>query len=97
MRMIMLNDEELRYVNNTGHCPTCKEGELIGGPRGGSSQNFRCQNCGQEFNLGLNPNFPGPYVWVGDNITPLKGKDDNRKELYTGKLLSSRFTSTFGT
>jgi hypothetical protein len=81
----LLSDTQLKHINDThGHCPTCKEGELIGGPVGGNSQNFRCLLCGQEFNLGLNPNHSGPYVWIGQD----NGKNDNRKELYTKKQLS---------
>ena len=82
-----LLEEALTHINSTkGKCPSCKYGELIGGPCGGNSQNFRCDLCSQEFNLGLVPRHLGVGlgVWIGECL----GKDDNRKELYTKKRLS---------
>ena len=73
--------KELEHINATGHCPACKMGELVGGPCGGMSQNHRCQNCGEEFNLTLYPE-----VIIGECL----GKDDNRIEFYTGNLLSEK-------
>ena len=84
--MTDLLEEALTHINCTkGKCPVCKYGELVGGPCGGCSQNFRCDLCSQEFNLGLVPLHLGVFgVWTGQSL----GKDDNRKELYTGKRLS---------
>ena len=78
-----LSETALSYINSKKQCPLCKKGYLIGGPHGGSSQNFRCNECGQEFNLGLN-SFHGPVVWIAQTL----GKDDSRANLYTGELLS---------
>jgi hypothetical protein len=79
-----LPDENLDHINETkGYCPNC-DGELAGGPCGGSSQNFRCIGCGQEYNLGLN-RHGNPFVWMGEKL--------QRKEpaLYTDKYLSDRW------
>lgn len=34
---------------NKGFCPDCGTG-VVGGPRGGMSQNFACPGCGSEYN-----------------------------------------------
>lgn len=31
-------------------CPFCKGEKFVAGPRGGLSQNFKCDNCGACFN-----------------------------------------------
>ena len=80
--MDFLSETTLSYINSTGQCPRCKEGDLIAGPQGGASQNYRCQDCGQEFNLGFN-RFGGPVIWIAQTL----GKDDSRIPLYTGDSL----------
>lgn len=51
-----LQDAEIDFINQRqGTCPQCRQGELIGGPRGGLNQCFRCSLCGAEFNLTLYP------------------------------------------
>lgn len=38
---------------NTGHCPDCRAfSSLRPGPKGGAAQNYACEQCGAEFNIG---------------------------------------------
>ena len=83
--MNLLDETELDQINASGLCIVCKKGELIAGPVGGSSQNFRCEECGQEYNLGFNPLAPNPIVWIGDKLPG----DESRKNLYRGDNLSN--------
>jgi hypothetical protein len=63
-----LSEKSLEHINQTkGFCPECEDGELQGGPTGGNSQNFRCVQCAQEFNLGLNQ-WGDPFVWMGERL-----------------------------
>ena len=80
-----LDESDLNHINETkGLCPKCKDGELKGGPCGGSSQNFRCEECGQEFYLGVN-RWGNPFIWMGGLL--------NRKDkcLYNKEFLSKRW------
>ena len=46
-----LDPEDLQFIENNALCPFCKEGQLMGGPRGGACQNFKCEKCGEKVNL----------------------------------------------
>jgi hypothetical protein len=81
--MNLFDERELDQINASGLCIVCKNGELISGPTGGSSQNFRCDKCGQEYNLGFNPFTP--LVWIGSKLP----HDESRKGFYRGDNLSN--------
>jgi hypothetical protein len=81
--MNLLDDRELDHLNTIHKCTVCKDGELVAGPMGGSSQNFRCDNCGQEYNLGFNPISPSPVIWIGERLP-----GDDSRGLYNGPNLS---------
>lgn len=44
--------EEMNYLF-LSKCPSCEAGEMYEGPNGGLSVNFRCDCCGQGFNIGF--------------------------------------------
>ena len=46
-----LTEFEVGFVSR-GHCPDCEHEDLLAGPRGGMSQNFKCGSpvCGSRFN-----------------------------------------------
>jgi len=83
--MNLLDEKDLDQINESGLCIVCKKGELVSGPRGGSSQNFRCEECGQEYNLGFNVISSHPLIWIGSKLP----KDESRKGYYRGDNLSN--------
>jgi hypothetical protein len=72
-----LTEAELKYINGTECCPVCQIGYLRGGPCGGNSQDFRCENCGQEYWLG----YGFGDIWCGGKL------DRKAPEIYHNKLL----------
>jgi hypothetical protein len=46
-----MGEAELIYWFNHGRCPDCLGAKILGGPRGGLSQNVTCGDCGQRFNV----------------------------------------------
>ena len=84
--MDTLTDEEVNFINRQrGLCPFCKEGQLIGGPRGGDSQNFRCDSCDQEFNLYINRHDFTTFIIGGEQM------DRDEPDLYYGLPLWKRW------
>jgi len=75
-----LTPEELRALTE-GKCPDCgATDKWQQGPEGGLSENWRCGDCGSQFNIGPAPAFhervsePSPWhncpehVWAGERI-----------------------------
>lgn len=70
-----LPQNEIDFINGSeGTCSACLTGDLIGGPRGGLSQNFRCDNCHSEFNLHLYPGERSQFVIGGHHLPYTNGK-----------------------
>lgn len=64
-----LSERDVAFINSSeGNCPMCLAGELIGGPRGGLAQNFRCSDCQSEFNLTLLPGNRQRFVIDGHHL-----------------------------
>jgi len=81
-----LSEDELEHINDSkGRCPACKKGDLVAGPAGGSSYNYRCKKCKQEYNLAINRVGRGPYIWFGEKL------DRKDASLYTGATLSKEW------
>ena len=61
-------------------CPGCGAKGLIPGPKGGLSQNFYCEGCGQGWNF---------HVYEGSvlRVDPLGPTDPNLREAYKTGLL----------
>ena len=47
------SQEQFDYCRiSKGRCPACTEPtRFLAGPRGGMSQNIKCEKCGQRFNI----------------------------------------------
>jgi len=43
-------DYDITFIEK-GICPNCEVGKLYEGPSGGLSTNYRCDHCGQGFNI----------------------------------------------
>lgn len=89
-----LTETQIKSINESrGHCPDCG-GDLLEGPCGGCSQNFKCQVCRAEFNLGLTEGLRGsvfvqgqPNVWYGERI------DRDDFSFYKKQTLADRWAS----
>jgi hypothetical protein len=64
-----LTEKEIASINSSeGSCPLCLDGDLVGGPRGGLAQNFRCNNCHSAFNLTVYPGDREHFVIDGQHL-----------------------------
>jgi len=61
-----LPSDAKRHIYDNNKCPNCCDGELIGGPCGGGSQNYYCEQCGSGFNL--TGGFGDHMIGVSNNI-----------------------------
>jgi hypothetical protein len=44
-------DYFVRFIQKRRKCPDCYAGDLLAGPEGGCSVNFRCNNCASGYNI----------------------------------------------
>jgi ribosomal protein S27E len=65
-----LTDDEGAALS-IGQCPDCRHTSIVGGPRGGATQNMACGHCGSEFN----------YVFGFGHRNSDRGKPDHDRLL----------------